>query len=355
MKKFQIIPILAILVLQFGCSKEDETITPVQDTNSGPPYVPPVHKINDIYFLDANVGYFIGTSYDVRPAEMGPSNPYGPFTIIYKTTDGGNSWLEKSKFDCGFNGNFGKSILFTSPNDGFCTTSCDGLSIWNSFDGGLNWPLKIGGGFYSQGISTCNIDNNTFILGGTITRNNGQSFSLMSGLPYPNWVSSYSFSDTTYGVCAATNGLIRKTIDLGNIWDTLYNNPSYFFNSIYLTNNNTIFAGSNGEILKSNDGGNSWNTVYSNPNDLIKEIEFVDNQIGFAVTTGINCDSYIKDCPSSRNGKILKTIDGGATWIIDYSSNTMDFYCLKIVDQNNLVAAGINNDYPNIPILLHYY
>lgn len=352
MKLLQTIFILGFLILQFGCSKDNESIQHTPTLNT--PISNGIIKINDIYFINSNLGFLVGTLYAERPIGLGQSSPYGPFTVVYKTINGGTSWQNTNTWDCGWSGNFGQSIIFTSVNNGLVLTNCTGITIWESTNQGASWSNKIGPGPYNCiGPSSFNIDNNTIIFGGIISRDGGQSFQSMPNLPTPSFISSFFFNDTTYGVCVSTEGLIYKSNDIGNTWDTLFNNTNYSFNNVYLTNNNIIFAAANGEIIRSTDGGLNWSIVYSNPNDLIKEIEFVNNQIGFAVTTGIDCNSYIKDCPYSRNGKILKTIDGGASWVVNYSSNSMDFECLKVINQNYYVVSGIKDSISITPTVLH--
>ena len=353
MKLLQNIFILVFLILQFGCSKENESIQPIASDHT--PISNDIFKANDIFFVNGSLGYLIGTLYAERPYDLPPSQTYGPFIGIYKTLDGGSSWQKAKTWDCGFYGIYGKSIIFTSANRGLAFADCSGATVYDSFNGGLGWLTNIAGGngIYYPGPSSFMIDTNTIVFRDIISRDGGQSFQSLPYLPTPPLISSFYFKDTTYGVCSSTAGLIYKTNDLANTWDTLFNNSTYYFNSIYITNNNVLLAAANGEILRSIDSGLNWTTAYSDPNDLVKEIEFVDSQIGFAVTTGVNCNSYIKDCPFSRSGKILKTVDGGASWVVNYSSNSMDFQCIKVIDQNYYVVSGIKDSISISPTVLH--
>jgi hypothetical protein len=335
--------LITILMLQLGCSKE-EPVQPNESNNSngsGQPSPYPfkdIYKINDIDFVDNNIGYLSGTFILDYNRGWSPSSSYLRFNpVVFKTVDGGISWERIAKFTPFSDNNnyFGISIISTTSNKVlfFSREHFDYISTYNSAGSWSNifdypWPSGTPNYWPGIGPSAANIDNTTILFDRYISRDGGNNFQFINSFPQETSVSSYSFADTTYGVYATINGLICKTNDLMSTWDTLYNDPNYYFNNVHLTNNNNIFAGSNGEIIRSIDAGLTWNTVYSDPSAIIKEIEFLDNQVGYAVTrTGIS-------------GEVLKTIDGGASWVTDFSCDSIGFNCLKIIDQNYYIASG---------------
>ncbi len=92
-------------------------------------------------------------------------------------------------------------------------------------------------------------------------------------------------------------------------WVPLLTNSASDFNSVFFTDNNTGYVGGsdinsngNGFILKTTDGGKSWVTLPVGDNILeIKSIYFLDANNGFAVNV---------------SGKFFKTTDAGATWSV---------------------------------------
>ncbi len=92
------------------------------------------------------------------------------------------------------------------------------------------------------------------IVGNIRTSDGGISWQQIN--PPPS-TSSYYFRDINYGVCATKDGLIAETFDFGATWDTLYFNNANFFNTIIMTDTNTIIAGGK-NIVKSTNKGNSW-------------------------------------------------------------------------------------------------
>ncbi|MBP1670359.1 MAG: hypothetical protein H6Q21_2725, partial [Bacteroidetes bacterium] len=99
------------------------------------------------------------------------------------------------------------------------------------------------------------------------------------------------------------------------------------FNDIYCADINTIIISSEEGIFKTKDRGSSWNksvTANSNP---VSEFCFVNAQTGWAV---------------GRNHTILKTSDGGDTWITqkESASDMPDLISVYFVDVNKGWAVG---------------
>lgn len=104
-----------------------------------------------------------------------------------------------------------------------------------------------------------------------------------------------------------TSQTIIKTTDGGYSWSIQKNMNGAILNSVYFFDaNNGIAVGKNGLILKTNDGGNNWNTVVANgtaANRHFNKIIFQNSTSGIIVGGG---DYEIQS--------ILKTTDGGNTW-----------------------------------------
>jgi photosystem II stability/assembly factor-like uncharacterized protein len=132
-------------------------------------------------------------------------------------------------------------------------------------------------------------------------------------------------------------GIIIKTIDGGDTWDTLSSGTVAQLNSVYFPDTNTgyVVGGAGdwengaGIILKTIDGGKTWNTLWSDTSSLLNSVFFTDVATGYAV--GYDFNSYV--------GKIIKTIDGGATWDT-LSRGTDDLRQVFFADVNTGYATG---------------
>jgi len=117
-----------------------------------------------LYFTDVNTGYF-GTS-----------------NHIYKTIDGGNSWIQKTNTQYGMN-----NLYFLSPDTGFSI----GNYIYKTIDGAQTW-LQTNSSAISQnlyGIAFLN-DSIGYVVGGV----NGPSIIYKTSDAGLNWTLDTSFS-----------------------------------------------------------------------------------------------------------------------------------------------------------------
>lgn len=133
------------------------------------------------------------------------------------------------------------------------------------------------------------------------------------------------FLDENIGFLGTLNGLFYKTIDGGVTWTsvtTIAPNPAAIC-GLDTVGTNTIYGCgayfNPAFIIKSTDSGLTWQyidmSVYA---DALVEIYFLNDTVGYVA--GQN----------SNGGTLLKTEDGGNTWIEIYNSNTPGDYVWKI-------------------------
>ena len=209
-----------------------------------------------VHFSDASNGWVVGVNGQVM-----------------KTTDGGNSWVNK---------NITGVSPFTPPlTDVF---GINGTTAWvvgdrntkvfKTTNGGDTWTDVFTGTFYSSGFRT------VFFL----NHNEG-------------WI-------------AGDYGIIRKTTNGGANWTSLLLGSSSSSSSntwvtdiFFLDSSIGWFIGEDGLISKTTDGGTTWskqrNSTGLNGNGIVNKIRFLDALSGFATISG----------------ELYKTIDGGFTWI----------------------------------------
>jgi photosystem II stability/assembly factor-like uncharacterized protein len=139
-------------------------------------------KIYGIHFLDTSVGFLSGAS-----------------GMIYKTTDGGQSWQTQTSGT----GNKLTSIYFLSANEGYIAGN--GGTILHTTDGGTNWSLMPSG----------------------TTRN---LWKIYFKNPNHGWAVGESGTILKYGLFAKCN-LSRTEIDFGDVVDTTTKSLSVIVNN----------------------------------------------------------------------------------------------------------------------------
>jgi photosystem II stability/assembly factor-like uncharacterized protein len=294
--------------------------------------------INCFTFLDSKTG-FIG----------------GPSTLIYKTTDGGQSWIMKKSSDTygshvlGFQflnkdtgyafkqsdsllrtydgGNHWKSfpaiqagppIQFINPKTGFLAG--DGGLIFRTDDSGASWNsitppngAKDGNQIYSMYFFD---DQTGFTVGGLgrilKTINGGQSWNEYAPTYWP--ITAAAFPTPQIGYLSSSNNTL-KTIDGGQTWSLLSPPPVSSFGSStsftqgHFTSPDTGYFFATGQVreLRTTDGGQNWTTFDPASADWYMTTGefYLDNRTGFVT---------LEQTQGCCGGILLKTIDGGSSW-----------------------------------------
>ncbi len=134
------------------------------------------------------------------------------------------------------------------------------------------------------------------------------------------------FIDENSGWLVGNNGLIVKTTNGGESWDTQTSGTSLNLFGVDFINSLTGWAvGNSGLILKTTNGGESWTTQTSGQITALYDINFVNDQLGLIVGT---------------SGRILRTTDGGTTWVNITSGTTQTLRELQFIDQQNAWTVG---------------
>ena len=107
-----------------------------------------------------------------------------------------------------------------------------------------------------------------------------------------------------------SDGIILRTVDGGNNWQTILTTPTAFHNLDY-SNNVMTAVGNDGLILRSTNNGLTWITQETPTTTLLKDVSFINENTGWAVGHG---------------GVIIKTTSGGFVNIFNYSNKIPDGY-----------------------------
>jgi len=202
-----------------------------------------IHGGSSVFFPDSNTGYI-------------PGGYISGGEVIWKTTDGGNSWSYLQ------NSSILKSVFFLNADNGYGIPMIDFGPIYHTTDGGNNWITQysaIGGEGYMNSIYFTSIDTG-FVVGvipyfgiilktvdGGINWSYELTGSCLRGIHFPTQDIGYIVGD---------NGLILKTIDGGNYWDYIGNYTNDDLTSVFFPVADTGYiVGSNGIILKTTNGG----------------------------------------------------------------------------------------------------
>jgi serine/threonine protein kinase len=127
-----------------------------------------------------------------------------------------------------------------------------------------------------------------------------------------NNLNSIYFFNNQKGIIAGSNGLILKTFNGGQKWETLEIANKNNLNSICFVNSRVFCSGEKGTLLMSDFNLKDWNKVNLNTQESLFNIRFINDNIGFI---------------TGSNGVIMKSLDGGLTWqkiIIETNENLFD-------------------------------
>jgi len=287
-------------------------------------------NLNAVQFIDANNGCAVGDS-----------------GIILKTASGGLSWLmQETNLVYQL-----RSVCFVDINNGWAVG--ENGTILNTSDGGLNWIMQTSG-------VTDNLNDIAFaeLNNGLAVGENGRILKTTNG--GSNWSSqTIGATISLYGVCLVdiSNGwivgdnsttghpkeVIRRTTNGGNTWIVQSSPNNYeeeLLYDVYFTNLNTGWVvgrnhdGTNpwGEILKTTNGGSTWIAQSCPTQSELSSVYFIDSNNGWA-TTSERWYGGIK-------GHVLKTTNGGATWLVQYLGVSKPTNGIYFTNSNCGIAVG---------------
>ncbi|MBE2227903.1 MAG: T9SS type A sorting domain-containing protein [Ignavibacteria bacterium] len=268
--------------------------------------------LKSVFFVNTNTGYMSGNG------------------IILKTLNGGSNWLVIST---AFSGS---SIYFNNPYTGYIAEG----TIYKTTDGGVSW-IDLN---QSSIQSVCFADLNTGYAVGfnskiLKTTDAGATWELQFVSMYGNKFNSVSFRNSQTGFIAGGkmtepySGVIYKTINGGSSWFEVSPSTSDIdFRSITFPSTETGYAvggyeyGSSGVIYKTTTGGESW-VQQGIVNKDLNSIHFWDTQTGYTV---------------GESGIILKTTNGSAIWNSQVSSSNKDLNSVYFLQDNLGFTVGLS-------------
>jgi photosystem II stability/assembly factor-like uncharacterized protein len=218
-------------------------------------------RYEDLWFINENTGWVIEAGADK----------------IYKTTNGGATFVEQFQAD---SGGYLRSVAFNNENLGW-VGSLSGR-LYRTTNSGTNWT-RVDTEITPPPVGVCDIS----VIGDLIMYGSGK------------------YSGPTNIIKTTNGGLTYENIDMG-----AYSNYQV---GVWFLDANTGFAGSRSNIvtegsvmLRTTDGGDSWSKVYKSfiQSEHVWNIWFVDPLTGYGTI-----ERYV-----AGNGAVIKTTNGGLNW-----------------------------------------
>lgn len=141
------------------------------------------------------------------------------------------------------------------------------------------------------------------------------------------------YADISTLFAVGDNGLLLKSTDVGENWEKISINTNTRLRTIYFINANIGWiAGDNGVIFKTTNKGETWTDISGSFINGIYSITFINENVGYAASSGI--------FSGESKGVILKTLDGGINWQIIKLDNTNMINDIKMFNANQGYAVG---------------
>lgn len=259
----------------------------------------PNENLNSIYFSDQNNGLLI-TTVTVQKTDSEGYTSYPTETFIYRTSDGGKTWIKKKIADKYF------SLVYIEPivsqtSVGYIIYLKSYDSLLTSEDNGNNWN-EIALTIPSANVRVFNRDTIYSYTPGSISKTNDRG---------KTWIKVHEGKDGS--------ALILKTSDGGLTWTSM--NDQFIggvsgdtwrrMDFVDIDNGFFYVSGTvNPKMYRTSSSGVTW--VETNSKSFTEVLKFYDEKFGFVTDTKV----------------MFRTIDGGITWksiISDYKGRGNDF------------------------------
>ena len=267
----------------------------------------------DIQFLDEETGYVLSNDYE-----------------IWKTTDGGNNWIQ-SEVQSENDDNI-ESFFILDDQNYFVVGKYNLLS---TVSGGDYWNNSINNAlddFYTLN-DIDKINDSTFIIVGDnssiIKVTNESVLEIIESPNINNDLNDVYFLDNSIGWIVGDEGIILVSTDQGDSWSTVSSAITEDLHFVYFLNNNDGFAGGgpyfeNGVLFSTSDGGITWESIISDTMSVLLDIHYNDYNNNLFVT--------------GKNGVLIKSTDGGNSW--EYISGFSDHLLeIEFVDNKGWILT----------------
>lgn len=269
---------------------------------------------------------------------------------LLKTTDGGTTW---NSIQTLYPSGYWRSIFFISSSEGVVggyngvSKTTNGGTSWTYTDLKTQFGLGPSDYFYINSIQFIDALNGWGVGSNGVvikTTDGGTTWSRLgykTGLPKVTDVDLYSvwFVNSSIGYTGGLDGMLLKTTNGGTNWTDISNGAvTNNINDITFTsatNGFLVQPNFNGSLFSTTDGGTTWTkSTVPGTNNLISSVDFVDANNGWAAGT------YYDFTTSSYPALILKTYDGGQTWVRQITDNPKELYEIRMFSADHGWTVG---------------
>ena len=292
---------------------------------------PSSEELHMVRFASENIGWVIGANY------------------IYKTIDGGNSWVAQDTIF----GDFGSEALYAIDTTTVIYSDFGNRGIRRTTNGGNTWYTADSSKYYYWDFKFVN-DKLGFAAAGLIdnmdsaivrkTTDGGETWTTTASIyvdPPADDFDGISFIDSLNGWAVTYNGIVYHSTDGGYNWvlqDSIgYKDTWQTYTPArdiqFITKDiGWVVGGLRGDLLlaKTTNGGKEWNRIILDMNlssTSAREIKMLNEKVGWYVGS-----RYI--------GQLMKTEDGGKTWVDQTPSGIYDFKSISVVNDSIAWVVG---------------
>ena len=243
--------------------------------------------------------------------------------IVYKSTDGGNSW---SLFPTPVGMDWTNNIAFADANTGIIVGSNPNMK--RTTNGGLNW-VTVDAGTTADLYGAQFINANTGYVTGDLgvvckTTNGGLNWVAISTGTSNSFEVVY-FLDESTGFAGGMNQKLFRTVNGGLNWSQITSVTSSV-NDIHFVDANTGFTANDfGMVFRTTNGGANWQAQQLG-SFAHNAITFVNSTTGYTATD---------------EGVIYKTTNAGANWAPEPRITINAIKRMKTAPGYNIITAGI--------------
>jgi photosystem II stability/assembly factor-like uncharacterized protein len=249
----------------------------------------------------------------------------GDAGVCYRSTNGGESFALETLGG----GASLRAVCFANSLTGWIAG--DGGTVLKTNDGGESWSSQATG-TTAKINALAFVDAQTVYAAGTNgtllkTLNGGTTWASVAGAGWTNEILSVHAAGATVYV-TGTEGFTQKSGDGGANWTSLYfhTDSKVDVNDVFVRDaNNAFFVGGGGFIRFTTNGGSSYTWAPHQMYAKLNDIFFFDNLRGWTC--------------SEKNNAVMRTTDGGATWLLPQGTTITYSW------QNKFSASSIGNTF----------
>lgn len=220
-------------------------------------------NLNGIYMVNSSTAYAVGNN-----------------GIVLKTTNGGQTWVQKNVPASTNN----LSVYFQSAMTGFVGNQ--NAMVYKTVDGGDNWEVNGSASTYA--------------------------------------ITSVCFTSALTGYCGDHYSNIQKSTDDGQTWWTLTTTPGYDAKLFFMNDNRGYAVDNYGYFYTTSNGGYNWTNVRVST-DTLSSVYFITSTIGYV---------------AGDSGRVFKTTNGGTNWNLLTTGTTVKLNSLYVQNLNEIYACG---------------